>query len=581
MRLSTRFSLQSRPSSERRSSREGTRAWFLAVAMFLLGEALVQAAYFPPGAAQARQSSPTWSTPTVSVVPASVVVSSQPDAMIQLPGRGGATTKYTLTNVGEFPTTITLAQQGAFFSQTPSSFVLQPSGNQTVTISAFAEAPGNYVGASIPSGDGVPLGTSIPIRLAVVASPAVNGFTANPSTITAGQSSALSWTTTNTTTVSISGVTGTQSANGSVSVSPTATTSYTLTATGPGGMSTAMTTIVVNPAPASCQHSDWSDLQLPTSEAGRQLELYFGRIPSSHPTLYKPMIDDVLDDRVQALAAQSDKQKISIVRVSGFRPPDYQTHLYRLKVLYKGIYDARKSEPNIAVTCADEIEQVMREVLNHELTHKTVMGVELPGELLVGMTSRHSDLPANALDVSVSPQSGLKAVKAALPANRLHAPCHEAFLHLQTVPKCVGSTTITAAAFVPAGVGMLTVSSVPLVPLRLLISDPAGRRVGYDAATGVVVNEIGEKASYSGIDSDPQVVTIDDAVDGDYRLEAVAVSSGDYMLALTADDTDDSTNVASTSRTGHALAGDRLEPLGLNLENTVPEPPGRGHAARH
>ncbi len=79
--------------------------------------------------------------------------------------------------------------------------------------------------------------------------PVVSAFTASPSTITAGQSSTLSWTTTNATTVSISGVTGTQPANGSVSVSPTTTTTYTLTATGPGGTATATTTTTVNPAP--------------------------------------------------------------------------------------------------------------------------------------------------------------------------------------------------------------------------------------------------------------------------------------------------------------------------------------------
>src|SRR5437016_11553366 len=39
-----RFSLQSRSSSERRSSRQGMRACFLAVALFLLGTPLVQAA---------------------------------------------------------------------------------------------------------------------------------------------------------------------------------------------------------------------------------------------------------------------------------------------------------------------------------------------------------------------------------------------------------------------------------------------------------------------------------------------------------------------------------------------------------
>jgi uncharacterized repeat protein (TIGR01451 family) len=79
----------------------------------------------------------------------------------------------------------------------------------------------------------------------IVAVPTIT-FTASPSTINPGETSTLSWTTSNATTVSISGINGTQPANGSISVTPTATTTYTLTATGPGGTATASTTIVVD-----------------------------------------------------------------------------------------------------------------------------------------------------------------------------------------------------------------------------------------------------------------------------------------------------------------------------------------------
>ena len=78
--------------------------------------------------------------------------------------------------------------------------------------------------------------------------PIVASFVANPATIAAGQSSALSWVTANATAVSISGVAATQPVTGSVSVSPVATTTYTLTATGPGGTATAMATVTVNAA---------------------------------------------------------------------------------------------------------------------------------------------------------------------------------------------------------------------------------------------------------------------------------------------------------------------------------------------
>jgi hypothetical protein len=75
--------------------------------------------------------------------------------------------------------------------------------------------------------------------------PTVNAFTASQLTIATGQSSVLSWTTTNAATTSISGVSGPLLTIGSASVSPITTTTYTLTATGPGGTVTATVTVVV------------------------------------------------------------------------------------------------------------------------------------------------------------------------------------------------------------------------------------------------------------------------------------------------------------------------------------------------
>ncbi len=83
--------------------------------------------------------------------------------------------------------------------------------------------------------------------------PTVDSFTANPSTITEGESSTLSWSTTNATSVTIKDGNGNtvysgSSVDGSTTVSPTSTTTYTLTATGDGGTATASVTVTVNPA---------------------------------------------------------------------------------------------------------------------------------------------------------------------------------------------------------------------------------------------------------------------------------------------------------------------------------------------
>jgi peptidoglycan-associated lipoprotein len=74
-------------------------------------------------------------------------------------------------------------------------------------------------------------------------------LTASPNTIDQGQSTTLSWQTTNATDVSVDFV-GAVQPNGSQQVSPASSTTYTLTAKGAGGTQQATTRVTVNPAPA-------------------------------------------------------------------------------------------------------------------------------------------------------------------------------------------------------------------------------------------------------------------------------------------------------------------------------------------
>ncbi|HVS32034.1 MAG TPA: hypothetical protein VMS98_11325 [Thermoanaerobaculia bacterium] len=74
-------------------------------------------------------------------------------------------------------------------------------------------------------------------------------FSASPAAITPGQSSTLSWTVQDATSVSISPGIGPVATSGSRAVTPAATTTYTLTATGPGGTRTATATVTVLPPP--------------------------------------------------------------------------------------------------------------------------------------------------------------------------------------------------------------------------------------------------------------------------------------------------------------------------------------------
>lgn len=78
--------------------------------------------------------------------------------------------------------------------------------------------------------------------------PVVLSFTADPPSINPGDTSVLTWTTTNASSVEIDEGLGEQGPIGLIAVSPSVTTQYTLTATGPGGTAIARTTVTVRDA---------------------------------------------------------------------------------------------------------------------------------------------------------------------------------------------------------------------------------------------------------------------------------------------------------------------------------------------
>ena len=75
--------------------------------------------------------------------------------------------------------------------------------------------------------------------------PIINSFSVTPTTITAGESSTLSWSVTDATSVSIDHAIGSVALSGTTAVNPTTTTTYTLTATNSAGSVNATTTVTV------------------------------------------------------------------------------------------------------------------------------------------------------------------------------------------------------------------------------------------------------------------------------------------------------------------------------------------------
>ncbi|MEA1948214.1 MAG: sugar-binding protein, partial [Thermodesulfobacteriota bacterium] len=82
-------------------------------------------------------------------------------------------------------------------------------------------------------------------------SPPQVSISADPASITPGQSSTLTWTSTNAQSAHIDSGIGVVSVDGSTSVSPAATTTYTITLTGPTGSASAQAVVMVTGSPES------------------------------------------------------------------------------------------------------------------------------------------------------------------------------------------------------------------------------------------------------------------------------------------------------------------------------------------
>ncbi|HLK66057.1 MAG TPA: OmpA family protein [Bryobacteraceae bacterium] len=123
--------------------------------------------------------------------------------------------------------------------------------NANQAIATFTAAAGqNYsFRLTVKNTDGLSASASTSVSTASPAALQITLFSATPATIQPGQSSTLTWSVQNATSVSITPGVGTVASSGSTSVSPTATTTYTLTASGAGGTVSATVTVQVGPNP--------------------------------------------------------------------------------------------------------------------------------------------------------------------------------------------------------------------------------------------------------------------------------------------------------------------------------------------
>jgi phospholipase C len=194
-----------------------------------------------------------------------------------------------------------------------STYTMQAGGGtQAVSPSTTA----TYTATATGTGGTATATATVTVSAAKTPTPTVT-ITANPTSITAGNSSTLNVTATNATQVTVTGTDGSsdtlQAAGGTDVVSPTATTTYTATATGAGGNASATATVTVVPA-GSLQSVDHVIFMLQENHA---FDNYFGMLnPYRQASGYNVGDDgntynvDGIDDKLSSISNEDDEGQI-------------------------------------------------------------------------------------------------------------------------------------------------------------------------------------------------------------------------------------------------------------------------------
>jgi Bacterial Ig-like domain (group 3) len=193
--------------------------------------------------------SATDTTSTSSAKTETVTAATTSTALTTSPNPSTSGTAVTFTATVTSPNGKTPSGTAQFFNGTAiiTGVNLNASGVATLSYSGLSVGTHSITAKYLGNAD-YDTSTSSAVSQVVNAAtkPVISSFTANPTSITSGSSSTLSWVTSGATSLAITpGTFMSTSASGSTSVSPTETTTYTLTAKNTAGSATAMATVTV------------------------------------------------------------------------------------------------------------------------------------------------------------------------------------------------------------------------------------------------------------------------------------------------------------------------------------------------
>jgi hypothetical protein len=230
------------------------------------------------------------------------------------------------------------------------------------------------------------------------------------------------------------------------------------------------------PPPPSGGSCPLPGLDLITDPDAQLCELVAPNTPSS--SLHYPDVLSLLDVESTSFENQSGR-----TRTSGYRPLAYQSHLYNIKTTDAAYNNLTPSQQAL---CTELKVTLDTEIAKHGLIfNKGVLAVNPP------TASAHSTRPATALDYnnrSLSPLQ-LLGIDAVASNWGLYRPCMGDTVHYQL--KGTGCTTQVLSCIVQS-------------PINVIITDPSGRRIGFDSSDNTIHNDLGTSAYYSGPSTEPQ-----------------------------------------------------------------------------
>ncbi len=286
-----------------------------------------------------------------------------------------------------------------------------------------------------------------------------------------------------------------------------------------------------------------------------------------------------LNDADATLKARIEDFRTAVLALPGtqyfkvnavYRPYAYQAHLRQIRDKYVDLLlkvpgvtkdpiryvvnGKERFRPHLKITpgtpamlCKTVLDHVNQECEDH-----TLVGVgpyKAPG-VNKPENSLHTVYPALAVDVAISGNITDTQIGTLAANNHLVRPCDEAH-HFQLEGSSCNVATLE---------GTIVGNS----PINLLVSDPSGRRIGFDPVNEQIVNEIGDGATYSGSNSEPQVVVISpgELLPGNYHVTGLGTGAGSYSISFLVISEDAGEPLADIQiGSGTASLGTSIEPV--------------------